>query len=190
MRSICAVPWMRLLAATCTTLVSSAAFAQGVGFQGGLTINPEQVYVGTHVELPLGSDQIVLRPAIDGGFGSGLRVAAIGAEIQYRIELGNSGWRLSQGFGPGVYVARFASGFANEEATDVSGAWTYAFGIVHEGGFLHRAQGRGQQELRDPDAADRRGIHHPARTAVSYERSNHSTKREEGSSTIMTRTTR
>lgn len=141
---------MRLLAATCTTLVSSAAFAQGVGFQGGMTINPEQVYVGTHVELPLGSDQIVLRPAIDGGFGSGLRVAAIGAEIQYRIELGNSGWRLSQGFGPGVYVARFASGFADAEATEVSGAWTYAFGIVHEGGFFTEFKGGGSRSFAIP----------------------------------------
>ena len=141
---------MRLLAATCTTLVSSAAFAQGVGFQGGMTINPEQVYVGTHLELPLGSDQLVLRPAIDGGFGSGLRVAAIGAEIQYRIELGNSGWRLSQGFGPGVYVARFASGFADEEATDVSGAWTYAFGIVHEGGFFTELKGGGSRSFAIP----------------------------------------
>ena len=141
---------MGLLAATCTTLVSSAAFAQGVGFQGGMTINPEQVYVGTHLELPLGSDQLVLRPAIDGGFGSGLRVAAIGAEIQYRIELGNSGWRLSQGFGPGVYVARFASGFADEEATDVSGAWTYAFGIVHEGGFFTEFKGGGSRSFSIP----------------------------------------
>lgn len=141
---------MRLLAATCTTLVSSAAFAQGVGFQGGMTINPEQIYVGTHVELPLGSDQLVLRPAIDGGFGSGLRVAAIGAELQYRIELGNSGWRLSQGFGPGVYVARFASGFANEEATEVSGAWTYAFGIVHEGGFFTEFKGGGSRSFAIP----------------------------------------
>ena len=83
-------------------LVPSAAYAQGIGFQGGMTVNPEQIYVGTHMELPLGSDQLVLRPAIDGGFGNDLRVAAIGAEIQYRFDLGNSGWRLSQGFGPSV----------------------------------------------------------------------------------------
>ena len=140
-----------LLAAAGTTLLAaSGAHAQGIGFQGGVTVNPEQVYVGTHVELPLGSDQLVLRPAIDGGFGSGLRVAAIGAEIQYRIELGNSGWRLSQGFGPGVYVARFASGFADEETTDVSGAWTYAFGIVHEGGFFTEFKGGGSRSFSIP----------------------------------------
>ena len=151
MRSARARPWLPLLTAACTLLLAtSAADAQGIGFQGGMTIDPEQVYVGTHVELPLGSDQLVLRPAIDGSFGSGLRVAAIGAEIQYRLELGNSGWRLSQGFGPGVYVARFASGFADEEATDVSGAWTYAFGLVHEGGFFTELKGGGSRGVAIP----------------------------------------
>jgi len=151
MRSARAHLWLPLLAAACTPLLdASFAHAQGIGFQGGLTVNPEQVYVGTHIELPLGSDQLVLRPAIDGGFGSGLRVAAIGAELQYRIELGNSGWRLSQGFGPSVYVARFASGFGGEEATDVSSAWTYAFGVVHEGGFFTEFKGGGSRSFAIP----------------------------------------
>ena len=131
-------------------LAPSVAHAQGIGFQGGMTVNPEQVYVGTHVELPLGSDQLVLRPAIDGGFGNDLRVAAIGAEIQYRFELGNSGWRLSQGFGPSVYVARLSSRFEDEDVTDVSGAWTYAFGVVHEGGFFVEFKGGGSRSFAIP----------------------------------------
>lgn len=134
-----------LFTACAPLLAASAAHAQGVGFQGGLTINPEQGYVGTHLELPLGSDYLVLRPAVDGGFGGGLRVAAIGAELLYRIDLGDTGWKLSQGFGPSVYVARFASGFAGGEATDVSSAWTYAFGVVHEGGFFTELKGGGSR---------------------------------------------
>ncbi len=131
-------------------LAPSASYAQGIGFQGGMTVNPEQIYVGTHLELPLGSDQLVLRPAIDGGFGNDLRVAAIGAEIQYRLALGNSGWRLSQGFGPSVYVARFASRLQDEDVTDVSGAWTYAFGLVNEGGFFVEFKGGGSRRVAIP----------------------------------------
>ncbi len=131
-------------------LAPSASYAQGIGFQGGMTVNPEQIYVGTHLELPLGSDQLVLRPAIDGGFGNDLRVAAIGAEIQYRLALGNSGWRLSQGFGPSVYVARFASRLQDEDVTDVSGAWTYAFGLVNEGGFFVEFKGGGSRGVAIP----------------------------------------
>ncbi len=142
---------MPLLAATCTILVTPfAAHAQGIGFQGGMTVNPEQVYVGTHLELPLGSDQLVLRPAIDGGFGDDLRVAAIGAELRYRFDLGNSGWRLSQGFGPSVYVARFTSRFREAERTDVTGAWTYAIGVVHEGGFFTEVKGGGSRGFAIP----------------------------------------
>jgi len=151
MRSACVRLRLYLLAAAGTTLLAaSGAHAQGIGFQGGVTVNREQVYVGTHVELPLGSDQLVLRPAIDGGFGNNLRVAAIGAEILYRIDLGNSGWRLSQGFGPSVYVARFAGGFEGEEETDLSGAWTYAFGVVHEGGFFTEFKGGGSRGFAIP----------------------------------------
>ena len=139
-----------LLAACLPLLAVSVTSAQGIGFQGGLTVNPEQVYVGTHMELPLGSDQLVLRPAVDGGFGSGLRVAAIGAELQYRVELGNSGWRLSQGFGPGVYIARFSSALQDEEVQEVSGAWTYAFGLVHEGGFFTELKGGGSRSFAIP----------------------------------------
>ena len=142
---------MLLLATSCTVLpAGSVVYAQGIGFQGGVTVNPEQVYVGTHIELPLGSDQLVLRPAIDGGFGSDLRVAAIGAELLYRIDLGNSGWRLSQGFGPSVYIARLPSGLPGEEMTDTSGAWTYAFGVVHEGGFFTEFKGGGSRGFAIP----------------------------------------
>lgn len=144
---------LELVAAACATLlllVPSAAHAQGIGFQGGVTVNPDQAYVGTHVELPLGSDQLILRPAIDGGFGNDLRVAAIGAEIRYRFDLGNSGWRLSQGFGPGVYVARFTGAFRDEEETDVSGAWTYALGVVHDGGFFIEFKGGGSRSYAIP----------------------------------------
>lgn len=138
MRSTCAALSLALLAPT-------AALAQGVGFQGGMTVNPRQIYAGAHLELPLGPDLLVLRPAIDGGFGDGLRVAAIGAEIHYRFELGNSGWRLSQGFGPGVYITRFGGGSGGAEATDVRGAWIYAFGVVHEGGFFTEFKGGGSR---------------------------------------------
>lgn len=128
----------------------SAARAQGIGFQGGMTVDPEQVYVGTHVEVPFGSDQLILRPAIDGGFGGGLRGAAIGVELLYRVPLGNSGWGLSQGFGPSVYVTRFPSGFGDAETTEVDGAWTYAFGVVHEGGFFIELKGGGSRSFAVP----------------------------------------
>ena len=133
-----------------TLLAALPADAQGIGFQGGMTVDPGQAYVGTHIELPLGSDQLVLRPAIDGGFGNDRRVAAIGAEIHYRFNLGSSRWRLSQGFGPSVYVTRFSGRFRGAELTNVSGAWSYAVGIVHDGGFFTEFKGGGSRSPEIP----------------------------------------
>ena len=71
-------------------LGAGLAAAQAVGFQGGATINPEQVYVGTHLEVPLGSDDFLIRPAIDGGFSEDLILATITVEFLYRVDLGET----------------------------------------------------------------------------------------------------
>ena len=81
------------------------AAAQAVGFQGGATINPEQVYVGTHLEVPLGSDDVLIRPGIDGGWGEDLMLATRTAsspssQVLYRFQVRSRrdrGWAIYQG---------------------------------------------------------------------------------------------
>ena len=70
------------------SLLPVAAAAQGVGFQAGAAFDPKQIYVGSHIEFPLGSDQIVIRPGISGAFGAGWRMATIGGDFIYRFTLG------------------------------------------------------------------------------------------------------
>jgi len=48
---------------------SSAARAQGIGFQGGATIDPNQVFIGTHFETGDLMPNFRFRPGLDGGFG-------------------------------------------------------------------------------------------------------------------------
>ena len=67
---------MKHLLVVCTavaSLLAVAAAAQGVGFQAGAAFDPKQIYVGSHIEFPLGSDQIVIRPGISGAFDAGCR---------------------------------------------------------------------------------------------------------------------
>ena len=49
--------WQRFARGTSTALLLAAApaAAQGVGLQGGGTVSPNQFYVGSHFEVPLGS---------------------------------------------------------------------------------------------------------------------------------------
>jgi len=131
--------WTRVVGVTlgvsCVGVGLSAG--QGIGFQGGATVNPEQVYVGTHMEIPLGSDDFLIRPVVDGGFGEDLMLATIGVEFLYRFELGGTSWAIYQGTGPAVAILR-----VNEE-NDVTGGYSYIFGFAHENGFFTEFKGGG-----------------------------------------------
>ena len=107
-----------------------SAAAQGIGLQGGATANPDQLYVGSHIELELGSDRFVLRPNVEGGFGEDLTVANINFELLYRYVFPGSSWAVYQGTGPAVNVYRF------DDATDVRGGLNFVFGIRHENGIF------------------------------------------------------
>ena len=111
--------------------VAPAARAQGVGFQGGFTIDPEQAYIGSHFETREIARGVHFRPSIDGGFGSGLTLASINVEFLYKYAI-NGAWKIYQGGGPAVYIFREG----NPAQTDVAGGLNAIFGFVHDSGFF------------------------------------------------------
>ena len=119
-----------LFAASVLFLVTSRADAQGIGFQGGGTIDPEQVSVGTHFETPELFPNFRFKPAIDGGFGGDFSLAAINLEFLYYVDLGRSGWALYQGGGPAVVFLRH-----NNNTSTHAGSFA-TFGFAHESGFF------------------------------------------------------
>lgn len=127
-------------------LLPVAAGAQGIGFQAGAAFDPEQIYIGSHVEFAVGSNQFVIRPGVDGGFGGGWRTAAIRGDFIYRITLGATGWRIRQGLGPSVNIARSM----DLDVTDVSGSWNYLIGVDNENGFFVEFKGGRARGARTP----------------------------------------
>jgi hypothetical protein len=117
-------------AAFALVIAEATARAQGVGFQGGVSIDPEQVYAGTHLELGPIVDRLFVRPGVEGGIGDGLSLAAINVELIYKFELPGSRWSIYQGGGPSVNIYRV------NETTDVGGGVSYVFGFGHENGFF------------------------------------------------------
>jgi hypothetical protein len=111
-------------------LPNSRAEAQGIGFQGGATVDPEQVFVGTHVETGELFRNFRFRPGIDGGFGGDYSLATINIEFLYHLEFGRSGWSLYQGGGPAVVLLR------RDEDTSVHAGTFITFGFAHENGFF------------------------------------------------------
>ena len=130
------------LAAALFVLVSSVAQAQTVslqptpkamvGFVGGASIDPEQVYVGVFWQTPPIANRFHFRPGIDGGFGNDLRVATINLDFIAKFPLGTSGWELIQGGGPVIAITKY-DGLSG---TDTSGGGSYIFGFAHRSGFF------------------------------------------------------
>jgi len=130
-----------LMALAALMLLSSAAFAQTVsvssnqsqvGFQGGVSIDPEQVFAGVFWQSPPIGGRFHLRPGIDGGFGNDLRLATFNIDFVARFPLGTSGWTLIQGGGPVIVLIKF-DGF---EGTETNAGGSYIFGFAHDGGFF------------------------------------------------------
>ena len=56
-----------LTAGVVLLMTTGRADAQGIGFQGGVTVDPEQAFVGTHFETREIFQGLRFRPGIDGG---------------------------------------------------------------------------------------------------------------------------
>ena len=129
-----AVPFSRrFLAAVATAavllLINGRAEAQGIGFQGGVSVDPEQGFFGTHFETPELFQNFRFRPGIDGGFNGDFSLAALNIEFLYHFAIGRS-WSVYQGGGPAVVFLR-----QNEETSTHGGSF-YTFGFAHENGFF------------------------------------------------------
>ena len=119
-----------LLIVLALLVVSVRADAQGIGFQGGATVDPEQVFVGTHFETKELFQGLRFRPGIDGGFGGDYSLATINIEFTYHTPLGRSSWSMYQGGGPAIVLLR------QDTNTDVHAGSFFTFGFAHENGFF------------------------------------------------------
>jgi hypothetical protein len=112
---------------------TSPARAQGIGFQGGGTIDPNQFFVGTHFETGEIMPGLRFRPGIDGSFGGDYSLATFNIEFLYNIPL-KSGWALYQGGGPAIILQRQTIGVLHDTSTHAGTVFT--FGFAHENGFF------------------------------------------------------
>ena len=110
-------------------LISGRADAQGIGFQAGATVDPEQVFVGTHFETGELFQNFRFRPGIDGSFGGDFSLATLNIEFLYHVPVGRS-WSVYQGGGPAVVFIR-----QNDRTSTHAGSF-FTFGFAHENGFF------------------------------------------------------
>jgi hypothetical protein len=103
-----------------------------IGFQGGASIDPEQLFAGVFWESPQIGGRFSLRPGLDGGFGNDLRVATINIDFIARFPIGGGGWNFVQGGGPVIAITRVP----DLDLTDTSAGGSYIIGFSHDQGFF------------------------------------------------------
>jgi hypothetical protein len=122
-------PAIAALALVALVAAAPEARAQGIGFQGGVAVDPTQGYVGTHFESPAFADRVHFRPSIDGAFGSGVSAAIINVFFLYKLPLNPaSPWALLSGTGPVVTLLRINGD------VQAHGGLGGMFGIAHRSG--------------------------------------------------------
>jgi hypothetical protein len=114
------------------------AEAQGLGLQGGVTIDPEQIYVGSHFETGELFPRFHFRPGIDGGFGENSTLASINVEFVYRIPIAGGSWAFYQGGGPAILLLRQRGStiIGSRNTTSVHAGTIWTVGFAHENGFF------------------------------------------------------
>lgn len=125
-----------LFCAAFLLLAARGASAQSsINFNGGISIDPTQVYAGVSWESPDIGGRFRLRPGIDGGFGDDLRLGNINIDLIAKFPLGTTGWSLVQGGGPTISLVKW-TGIYEDADMEVHAGGSYLFGFQHDNGFF------------------------------------------------------
>ena len=114
---------------------SAMAQSHSVGVRGGISVDPDQVYLGAHVDLMEVSKRFWFRPNAELGLGSGVTVVALNGEFVYKLRAISKEWTPYLGGGPAFVVRSFRAG-PNDRDTDVGPGFNFVGGIQQPRGLL------------------------------------------------------
>jgi hypothetical protein len=111
------------------TASAPSASAQDAGVRAGVSVNPDQFYLGGHFDTSV-VDRFHFRPNVEFGFGDDVTTTAINLEFVYKWPLRRSPWTIYAGGGPAINIYNF------DEHTDSEGGFNFLGGLEHDKGFF------------------------------------------------------
>jgi len=115
-------------------LAPAPAQAQGgFGLRTGVSVDPDQFYVGAHVGVGPLVDRLWFRPNLEVGFGNDVTLLAINAELAYWFR-SQSAWRAYAGGGPALNV------YDRDAGSETEAGLNFMLGVAHRGGFFVEAK--------------------------------------------------
>jgi len=108
----------------------ASASAQGVGMRTGVSVNPDQFYLGGHFDTGPIVERLHFRPNVEFGFGDDVTTTAINLEFVYKWPVRRSPWTFYAGAGPAINIYNL------DEHTDSEGGFNFLGGLEHDKGFF------------------------------------------------------
>lgn len=131
MRSVRSAVCCGIVALAGLVVGAGTASAQGPGVRAGVSVDPDQFYVGGHYETDELIDHLYLRPNLEVGFGDDVTTVAINIEGIYKFPLKNRrGTNVYAGGGPAIIV------YDRDNGSDTKGGLNLLGGIEFGKVFL------------------------------------------------------
>ena len=121
------------LAALVLVVVPSPAVAQALGARGGVSIDPDQFYVGAHYETGALVERLHFKPNLEVGFGDDLMHLGLNFEFIYKVPV-SSVWSLYAGGGPAINIYTFDDDDGDDSST--GGGLNLLFGAEAANGLF------------------------------------------------------
>jgi hypothetical protein len=87
---------------------------RGIGPRVGLTVNPDQIHIGGHIDFGDLADNLMMLPNLEIGFGDDVTTVAPSFEVDYRFRSDWGVWTpyLGGGIGPVFYSPKYGDSFS------------------------------------------------------------------------------
>ncbi len=101
-----------------------AAPGTDVGFRGwgprvGVSLNPDQVHFGAHLDFGQFANHVRFQPNVELGFGDNVKLFTLNAEAAYRFSANWDVWSPYLGGGVGANIKSVDAGNNNDSETDI-----------------------------------------------------------------------
>jgi hypothetical protein len=122
------------MAAVTLGSVSPAYAQRGVGVRAGVSINPEQFYIGGHVMTGPIVDRLWFRPNVEVGFSDNTTSVDLNGEFAYWARVPRRDANVYFGAGPAINI--FSHGEFRSRQTSVGPGFNFLLGLASPKGWF------------------------------------------------------
>ena len=123
---------LRVFLASSSLVLATAlpAVAQvGKGVQGGMSVDPDQVFFGGHIETSPLVDRLRFRPGVDVGLGDNATAIGLNFDFTYMFTAGRP-WNIYAGAGPAI------NWFDVDDSSEMDGGFNILLGARQRDGLF------------------------------------------------------